>query len=175
MWPSNSAWAATNRTPRQGVAHRYGDWKDKATLVSSMLRELGIDSYEVVIYTERGAVTPKRRPIRDSITQFLRSNFRRVWPIHPSSLPLSIPSSASFFSRSDQRPNTFASFPATSRLIRVLKCRWWQLVELPQQASSMNSIGPTAKASRLSRQLKGDVEEVRLGERASSERWGYAP
>ncbi len=40
-------------------AHRYGDCKDKATLLRSMLREIGIDSYHVVIYTERGAVTPK--------------------------------------------------------------------------------------------------------------------
>ena len=39
-------------------AHRYGDCKDKATLVRSMLHEIGIDTYHVVIYTERGAVTP---------------------------------------------------------------------------------------------------------------------
>jgi hypothetical protein len=40
-------------------SHRYGDCKDKATLLRSMLREIGIDSYHVVIYTERGAVTPQ--------------------------------------------------------------------------------------------------------------------
>jgi hypothetical protein len=36
--------------------HRYGDCKDKATLMSSMLREVGIDSYYVIINTERGSV-----------------------------------------------------------------------------------------------------------------------
>ena len=39
-------------------SHRYGDCKDKATLMGSMLHEIGIDSYYVLINTERGAVTP---------------------------------------------------------------------------------------------------------------------
>src|SRR5258708_14791168 len=38
--------------------HRYGDCKDKATLMRSMLQEIGIASYQVVINTTRGAVTP---------------------------------------------------------------------------------------------------------------------
>ena len=38
-------------------AHRYGDCKDKATLVRSMLHEIGVDSYHVVINDERGSVT----------------------------------------------------------------------------------------------------------------------
>ena len=37
--------------------HRYGDCKDKATLMSAMLKEVGIDSYYVVINSERGSVT----------------------------------------------------------------------------------------------------------------------
>src|SRR5215470_13147235 len=39
-------------------AHRYGDCKDKATLMGTMLREIGIESYYAHINTERGAVTP---------------------------------------------------------------------------------------------------------------------
>ena len=39
--------------------HRYGDCKDKATLMQSMLREIGVESYYVVINHERGAVTPE--------------------------------------------------------------------------------------------------------------------
>ncbi len=38
--------------------HRYGDCKDKATLLGSMLREIGVESYHVVINTDRGAITP---------------------------------------------------------------------------------------------------------------------
>ncbi|MFZ0978837.1 MAG: DUF3857 and transglutaminase domain-containing protein [Candidatus Acidiferrales bacterium] len=37
-------------------AHQFGDCKDKATLLSSMLHEIGIDSYYVLIDTERGFV-----------------------------------------------------------------------------------------------------------------------
>ena len=40
-------------------AHKYGDCKDKATLMSSMLKSIGVDSYYVVINTERGSVTPE--------------------------------------------------------------------------------------------------------------------
>lgn len=36
--------------------HRYGDCKDKATLMSTMLKEIGIDSYYVIINSERGSV-----------------------------------------------------------------------------------------------------------------------
>ena len=38
-------------------SHRYGDCKDKATLMRTMLRQIGVDSYQVSINTERGAVT----------------------------------------------------------------------------------------------------------------------
>src|SRR5580704_11618133 len=37
-------------------AHRYGDCKDKVTLMSSMLKSVGVDSYYVLINTERGSV-----------------------------------------------------------------------------------------------------------------------
>jgi len=47
-----------------------------------------------------------------------------------------------------------------------------ELIELPQQPTSMNSVERTAKLTLdASGTLKGDVKETRLGERASSERW----
>ena len=46
-----------------------------------------------------------------------------------------------------------------------------ELIELPQQPSAMNSIQRTAKLTLdPSGTLKGEVKEIRLGERASSER-----
>ena len=38
--------------------HRYGDCKDKATLLAAMLHEIGVESYYVPINTNRGSVTP---------------------------------------------------------------------------------------------------------------------
>lgn len=40
-------------------AHRYGDCKDKATLLSAMLSQIGVESDLVVIDTERGEVSPE--------------------------------------------------------------------------------------------------------------------
>ena len=47
---------------RDVFSNRYGDCKDKVTLLSAMLKEVGIDSYYVVIHTERGSVTPATPP-----------------------------------------------------------------------------------------------------------------
>jgi transglutaminase-like putative cysteine protease len=38
--------------------HQYGDCKDKVTLLSTMLKQIGIDSYYVMIDTHRGIVNP---------------------------------------------------------------------------------------------------------------------
>jgi transglutaminase-like putative cysteine protease len=43
-------------------ANRYGDCKDKATLMSAMLKDIGIDSYYVIINDERGVVGPNDPP-----------------------------------------------------------------------------------------------------------------
>ena len=40
-------------------AHKYGDCKDKATLLSAMLQEVGVQSFYVSINTTRNAVTPQ--------------------------------------------------------------------------------------------------------------------
>ena len=42
--------------------HRYGDCKDKATLLSAMLKEIGVDSYYLIINATRGAVSPSTPP-----------------------------------------------------------------------------------------------------------------
>jgi transglutaminase-like putative cysteine protease len=42
--------------------NRFGDCKDKATLMSTLLKEIGIESYYAVINTTRGSVTPASLP-----------------------------------------------------------------------------------------------------------------
>ena len=57
MWPLNLGLAACS--PHAAVdtfRHRYGDCKDKVTLMGTMLSEIGIDSYYVIINSERGSV-----------------------------------------------------------------------------------------------------------------------
>jgi Domain of Unknown Function with PDB structure (DUF3857) len=43
-------------------AHRYGDCKDKATLLSTMLTQIGVKSFYMPIYDERGFYTEKTPP-----------------------------------------------------------------------------------------------------------------
>ena len=40
-------------------SHHYGDCKDKATLMSSMLSQIGVESFYVLINVERGAIFPE--------------------------------------------------------------------------------------------------------------------
>src|SRR5690349_12678225 len=39
--------------------NRYGDCKDKVTLLSTMLSDIGVESYYVLINTSRGVVMPE--------------------------------------------------------------------------------------------------------------------
>ena len=49
--------------PAESVfANRYGDCKDKATLLAAMLHEIGIDSFYVLVNTSRGVITPDYPP-----------------------------------------------------------------------------------------------------------------
>jgi hypothetical protein len=47
---------------RDVFASRYGDCKDKATLMSAMLKEIGVDSFYLIINTRRGGVGPATPP-----------------------------------------------------------------------------------------------------------------
>ncbi len=47
---------------RDIYAHRFGDCKDKATLLSAMLKEIGVESYYLSINTTRGSVSPRTPP-----------------------------------------------------------------------------------------------------------------
>jgi hypothetical protein len=43
-------------------SHRYGDCKDKATLLATMLQEIGVDASYVIVNTRRGAITASTPP-----------------------------------------------------------------------------------------------------------------
>jgi Domain of Unknown Function with PDB structure (DUF3857)/Transglutaminase-like superfamily len=155
-------------------SHHYGDCKDKATLVRSMLREIGVDSYHVVINTERGSVTrdtPAHHGFNHAITAIR--------------LPDGMNDPSLIATMQHPRLGRILFFDPTNDLIPFgqlpgyLQANYGllvtpdggELVELPQEPSAMNSIRRTAKLILdPSGTLKGDVRELRLGERASSER-----
>jgi hypothetical protein len=156
-------------------ANRYGDCKDKATLLRAMLQEIGIETYHVVIYTERGAVTPQT-PAHHGFNHAILA----------IQLPEGLSDPSLIATVEHPKLGRILFFDPTNDLIPFgqlpgyLQANYGllvtpaggELVELPQQPSMMNSIQRTAKLTLDSTgMLKGDVKEVRLGERASSERW----
>jgi predicted transglutaminase-like cysteine proteinase len=156
------------------LAHRYGDCKDKATLMRTMLREIGVDSYHVVINTERGAITRESPP---------HNGFNHVILAIQLSGDLNDPSLISvlqhprlgrillFDPTNDITPFGQIGGYLQSNYGLLVTPQGGELVELPRQPAAMNSIQRTGKLTLdTNGVLKGDVEESRLGDRASSER-----
>ncbi len=156
-------------------SHRYGDCKDKATLMRAMLHEIDIDSYHVLINTQRGAVT-RETPAHQGFNH----------AIVAIKLPDALKDPALVAVREDPKLGRLLFFDPTDDITPFGQIRGelqanyallvtpdgGQLLPLPQQPSDMNSIERTAKLTLdAGGTLKGNVKEVRLGERAASERY----
>jgi predicted transglutaminase-like cysteine proteinase len=156
-------------------SHRYGDCKDKATLVRSMLQQIGVESYHVAIYTERGAVTPET-PAHHGFNHAILA----------VKIPDGMNDPALVATLQHPKLGRILYFDPTDEMTPFGQIRGelqdnygllvtpegGELIALPQQPPAMNSITRTAKLTLDgSGTLHGDVKELRLGERASSERW----
>jgi len=155
--------------------HKYGDCKDKATLMSSMLHEIGVDSYYVVINDERGSVT--------DATPANAFGFNHA--IVAIKLPAGINDPSLISTMEHPRLGRLLFFDPTYELVPFgqiegnLQANWGllvtpdggELVELPRQPSAMNSIQRTAKLTLdPAGTLKGEITEERMGDRARWER-----
>jgi predicted transglutaminase-like cysteine proteinase len=156
-------------------AHRYGDCKDKATLTRSMLHEIGVDSYQVIINTERGSVTMDTPP---------HNGFNHA--IVAVRLPDGLNDPSLIAVMQHPRLGRILFFDPTDEMTPFGQIRGelqanyallvtpngGELTALPQQPSAMNSIERTGKLTLDEKgTLTGDIREVRLGEQASTERW----
>jgi hypothetical protein len=157
-------------------SHRYGDCKDKATLMRSMLHEIGVESFHVAINADRGVVTG------DTPAE----NFGFNHAIVAIRLPdgLNDPSLVAvlqhpklgrllYFDPTDEvTPFGQIRGELQANFALLVTPEGGELLPLPMQPPAMNSIERTAKLTLdAAGMLKGDVKEVRLGERAASERW----
>jgi hypothetical protein len=155
--------------------HRYGDCKDKATLMSSMLSRIGIDSFYVVINSERGSVTPE---VPANV-----GGFNHV--VLAIKLPADVSDPSLVAIIQHPRLGSILYFDPTNELTPFgeiggyLQANWGllvtleggELVELPRQPAAMNSIQRTGKLTLDGMgTLTGDVSETRVGDRAWSER-----
>jgi hypothetical protein len=156
-------------------ALRYGDCKDKATLMRSMLREIDVDSYYLVINTERGSVT-RDMPAHPGFNHVITAIKLPDGPTDPSLIAIMQHPKLGkilFFDPTDPlTPFGQIRGPLQDNYALLVTPDGGELVELPLQPSKTNSIERTAKLTLdTTGTLKGDVKEVRLGDRASSERW----
>jgi hypothetical protein len=140
-----------------------------------MLQQIGVDTYHVAIYTERGAITPLTPA---------HHGFNHV--ILAIKLPDGLTDPSLIATVQHPKLGRILFFDPTNDLIPFgqlpgyLQANYGllvtpaggELIELPQQPSAMNSIRRTAKLTLdPTGTLKGEVKESRLGQRASSERW----
>jgi hypothetical protein len=162
--------------PSDVYVHRYGDCKDKSALLSSMLHEIGIDSYHVAIHTRRGVVGPNVPP--------------RLGIFNHAILAIRLPDNM----RDDSLIATFHHpklgnllfFDPTDDLMPFGRLRGelqanyallvtpdgGELLRLPELPPAMNGIQRSAKLTlNTSGTLSGDVQEVRMGDHASYQRW----
>lgn len=157
-------------------SHRYGDCKDKATLLSTMLSQAGIESFYVVINSERGSVTPQ---VPANV-----GGFNHV--VLAIKLPPNVTDSSLVATIQHPRLGPLVYFDPTNELTPfgeiggylqanyglLVTTDGGELVELPRQPPAMNSIQRTGKLTLdPTGTLTGEVSETRLGDRASSERW----
>jgi len=156
--------------------HRYGDCKDKATLLSSMLSQVGIESFYVVINSERGYVTPE---VPANVGGFNHVVLAIKLPANVSDLSL-------VATIEHPRLGTLLYFDPTNELTPfgeiggylqanyglLVTSEGGELVELPRQPSAMNSIHRSGKLTLDPLgTLKGEISETRVGDRAWAERW----
>jgi hypothetical protein len=152
--------------------HRYGDCKDKAGLMRSMLHEIGVESYHVAINTSRGSIVPETPAHR---------GFNHA--IIAVKIPDGIPSPSLLAVVQHPTLGKLLFFDPTDELTPFgqisgnLQANWGMLVThdggelvlLPKQPAEMNGIRRNARLTLdPAGTLKGEVKELRLGDRASS-------
>jgi hypothetical protein len=150
-------------------SHQYGDCKDKATLMSSMLHEIGVESYYVVINAERGSVTLQ--------TPAYAGGFNHL--ILAVRLPENLRSPEITAVIEHPKLGRLLFFDPTSELTPFGKIGGYlqsnvgllvtpdggELTLLPQSPSAFNGVQRTGKFTLSeSGALTGDVDEIRIGD-----------
>jgi hypothetical protein len=160
------------------LSHGYGDCKDKVTLLSSMLKEIGVESHYVLINTERGSVSPGTPPNLGFNHAILA--IRLPAGVDTAHLPAAI---------THKTLGTVLFFDPTNPLITLgylpgaLQANYGllvtpaggELLALPQTASALNGVERTAKLTLDAEgTLSGDVNETWLGDDAADQRWALS-
>jgi hypothetical protein len=160
------------------LTHRYGDCKDKATLLSAMLKEIGVDSHYLIVNTQRGAITdstPANLGFDHVILAIQLPN-----DVNDPSL-LAVVANAKlgrmliFDPTNTYTPLGRLSGPLQAGYGLLVAPDGGQLIRLPEQPSTSSGVQRTAHLE-LDQMglLRGEVHEIRIGDSAAIERSAVA-
>jgi transglutaminase-like putative cysteine protease len=153
--------------------HQFGDCKDKATLLSSLLSQVGVESYYVIVDTDRGVVRP----------DYPSMNFDHV--ILAIRLPEGTDGADLFATVNDPKLGRLLIFDPTNPHVPFGYLPWYlqknyglliapdggQLISLPLLAPATNRLLRTAKFDLSpTGDLNGQVRETEWGGPAARER-----
>lgn len=154
--------------------HKYGDCKDKATVLSTMLKEIGVTSYYISVNTERGTVTPATPATRWFNHEILA--IRLPDGVEDASLIAVLPHARLgrlliFDPTDDMTPLGQLRGALQANYALLVTPEGGELVELPRLPAQLNGVQRTARLIlNPTGTLSGDVREVRVGDRAAAQR-----
>ena len=157
------------------LTHGYGDCKDKVTLLSSMLKEIGIESHYVLINTVRGSVaagTPPNRGFNHAIVAIQLPAGIDIAQL-PAAIKHKTLGPVLFFDPTNPLvPLGSLSGELQANFGLVVTPTGGELMALPQSATSLNGLTRTAKFTLDENgTLRGDVVDTYLGDGAAEQRW----
>jgi hypothetical protein len=153
--------------------NRFGDCKDKATLLRAMLKEIGVESHFVLVHTTRGMVEPSFATVHAfnhviSAIRIPREQTKGLEAVieHPRLGTLLLFDPTSTITPLGQLP----PYLQASRGLLVTSSGG-ELIDLPSHAPESSALRRTAKLQLdVNGALSGTVEEVRSGALAASMR-----
>jgi hypothetical protein len=154
--------------------NRYGDCKDKVTVMGAMLKEIGVDSYYVIVQTRRGVVAkdfPYYGSFNHAIIAIRVPDSEKVDSM-PAAYRHSKLGTLLFFDPTDPlTPLGFIPDSEQANHALLVTNDGGELIELPLQPPHANQLVRTAKLDLTEDgTLRGEVKEVRTGSSAVSKR-----
>lgn len=154
--------------------HKYGDCKDKATLLSAMLQEIGVASFYVSINTTRNAVTPETPAVRwfNHVILAIRLPEGVKDPSLRAVLDHSKLGRLLFFDPTDEwTPFGSLRGELQANYGLLVTADGGELIKLPQLPAELNGVVRTAKLTlTASGTLSGDFVEQRNGDYGTQQR-----
>lgn len=155
-------------------AHRYGDCKDKATLLSSMLQVIGVDSFPVLINATRGTVSANM-PANQAFNHLILAIHLPGGAQDPGLLALvkhpQIGDLLIFDPTDPLTPLGRLAGGLQSNYGLIIRPDGSELVRLPQLPAETSGVRRKAEMVLDEKgTLSGEIDEIRLGDAAQDER-----